>query len=58
MYGIEDCICPSTLRDDIFTTGNIDNINHNPPLTSSRDSFHGTAISITQHTTNENAGVD
>ena len=51
MYEIEDCVCPSTLQDNIFTTGNIDNINHNPSSTSRRDSFHGTAISITQHTT-------
>ena len=34
-----------------------ENDNHNPSSTSSRDSFHGTAISITQHTINENAGV-
>ena len=37
------------------STGNIDNIDHNPS-SSSRDSFHGTAISTTHHTTNENAG--
>ena len=55
MYEIEDCVCPSTLQDNIFTTRNIDN--HNPSSTSSRDSFHGTVISITQTTTNENAGV-
>ena len=55
MHENEDCVCPSTLRDNLFTTRNIDN--HNPSSTSSRDSFHGTAISITQHTTNENAGV-
>ena len=57
MYENENCVCPSTLRDNLYTTGNIDNIDHNPSSTSSRDSFHGTAISITQHTTNENAGV-
>ena len=51
----EDCVCPSTLRNNLFATGNIDN--HNPSSTSSRDSFHGTDISITQDTTNENAGV-
>ena len=36
-------------------TGNIDN--HNPSLTLSCESFHGTALSITQQTTNENASV-
>ena len=55
MHENEDCVCQSTLRDNLFTTRNLDN--HNPSSTSSRDSFHGTAISITQHTTNENAGV-
>ena len=30
MYKNEDCVCPSTLRDNLFTTGNIDNIDHNP----------------------------
>ena len=55
MYENEDCVCPSTLRDKLFTTRNIDN--HNLYSTSSRDFFHGTAISITQHTTNKNAGV-
>ena len=52
MYEKEDCVCP-TLRDNLFTTGNIDN--HNPSSTLSCDSFHGTAISITQDTTYENA---
>ena len=57
MYENEDSVCPSTVRAALFTTGNLDNIDHNPSSTSSRDSFHGTAISITQHTTNGNPGI-
>ena len=56
-YEKEGCVCPATLRDNLFTTGNLDNIDHNPSSTSSQDSFHGTAISITQHVTNDNPGV-
>ena len=57
MYEREGIVRPSTLRDNLFTTGNLDNIDHNPSSTSSLDSFHGTAISITQHITNDNPGV-
>ena len=42
----------------MFTTGNLDNIDHNPTSTSSCDSFHGTGISITQHLTNNNTGSE
>ena len=49
-------VCPTVLRKDLFTTGNLDNIDHNPSSTSSKTSFHGTAISLTQHVTNEFSG--
>ena len=35
----------------------LDNIDHNPSSTSSRDYFHDTAVSITQHSTNGNPGI-
>ena len=50
-YECEKVICPSPLRNKVFTTGCLDNIDHNPSSTSSHDSFHGTAISVTQHIT-------
>jgi len=56
-YENEGSVCPSTLRDKLFTTGNLDNIDRNPSSTSSLDYFHGTVISITQHVTNDNPGV-
>ena len=46
---IEDgAVCPTSLRYSIYTTGNIDNIDHNP---TAKESFHGTAVSLTQHVT-------
>ena len=56
-YENEGNVRPSTLRDQLFITGNLDNIDHNPSSTLSRDPFHGTAISITHHITNSNPGV-
>ena len=41
-----------------ITTGSVDNIDHNPSSRTSKDSFHGTAISLTQHPSEENEGND
>ena len=49
-------VCPTNLRNGLFTTGNLDNIDHNPSATSARSSFHGTAISLTQHVTKNDSG--
>lgn len=49
-YGI---IGPSTFQKNVFTTGCVDNIDHNPSATTSKDSFHGTAISLNQHPTTQ-----
>lgn len=50
-------VCPPVLRNGLFTTAGYDNIDHNPSSTTSRDSFHGTAISLIQHPTNDNLGT-
>ena len=47
-------VCPPKLRNDVFTTAGIDNIDHNPSSTTASDSFHGTAISLVQHPTATN----
>ena len=39
-------VCPLDLRKDLFTTGCVDNIDHDPSSRTAKDSFHGTAISI------------
>ncbi|KAJ7384068.1 hypothetical protein OS493_024082 [Desmophyllum pertusum] len=49
-------VCPPKLRGNLFTTGALDNIDHNPSATTAKDSFHGTAISLMQHPTNDNCG--
>ena len=57
-YEQERVVCPTALKNNLFTTGNLDNIDHNPTATSSYDSFHGTGISITQHLANDNSGSE
>lgn len=42
----------------VFTTAAVDNIDHNPSSTTSKQSFHGTAISLVQHPAFHGAGVD
>ena len=51
-------VCPPKLREDLFTTGALDNIDHNPSATTAKDSFHGTVISLVQHPTSDNCGKD
>ena len=55
-YEQEKVVCPSQMRNHVFITGCLDNIDHNPSSTLSHDSFHGTAISLTQHVTNDVPG--
>ena len=57
-YDRDSMVCPSKLRDGIFTTAAIDNIDHNPNSTSSHDSFHGTPVYLVQHPTTEKPGTD
>ena len=39
---------------NLFTTGAVDNIDHNPSSATEKSSFHGTAISLMQHATDAN----
>lgn len=48
-YIQDDCVCPPHLKEKLFTTAAIDNIDHNPQSTTARYSFHGTGISLIQH---------
>ena len=54
----EGVLCPPKLRQGVFTTAAVDNIDHNPSSTTSKSSFHGTGISIFQHPADENDGVE
>lgn len=51
-------VCPPQLKGGLFTTGQVDNIDHNPSATTAFDSFHGTAHSLCQHPTEGNQGTD
>jgi hypothetical protein len=46
------------LKKSIFTTGSVDNIDHNPSSRTAKDSFHGTAITLTQHPCLNSTGVE
>ena len=52
-YHIDQVVCPPQLSKGVFTCGAVDNIDHNPSARTAHDSFHGTAISITQFPTSE-----
>ena len=45
-------VCPASLRFRILSTFTVDNIDHNPSSRTATDSWHGTAISATQHIDN------
>ena len=42
-------VCPPQLKKDIFTTAACDNIDYNPSSRTVTESFHGTGISLIQH---------
>jgi len=54
----EHVVCPPKMRGEVFTTAAVDNIDHNPSATTSKDSFHGAAISLIQHPSYTGEGVD
>lgn len=56
-YQKDGAVCPFNLRRHLFTTAAIDNIDHNPSSTTSRQSFHGTGISMFQNRENESDGT-
>lgn len=53
----EGVVCPSKSKTSLFTTGSADNIDHNTSSRTAKDSFHGTAISLTEHPTNDLEGI-
>ena len=57
-FHMEQVVCPPKLRGSVFTSAAVDNIDHNPSSTTSRESCHGTGISLFQHPTYDGEGVD
>ena len=47
-YIEEGVVCPLNLQKELFLVGAVDNIDHNTSSMTSKDSFHGTAISLIQ----------
>lgn len=50
-------VCLHQLHHGLFTVGALDNLDHNPSSTTSKDSFHGTGISLFQFPTTCNEGI-
>ena len=57
-YEEEGVVCSPNLRKHVFTTSAVDNIDHNPSSTTSSDSFHGTAVSLTNHLSDTYPGME
>ena len=56
-FHADNLVCPSEMRSGLFTVGAVDNIDHNPSARTSKDSFHGTAISLFQARNNDYDGI-
>jgi len=56
-FNTEGVVCPTGMRYGLFTVAAVDNIGHNPTSSTSKDSFHGSAISLFQARYDENDGV-
>eukprot|EP00112_Aurelia_sp_Birch-Aquarium-sp1_P011752 Seg2473.2 transcript_id=Seg2473.2/GoldUCD/mRNA.D3Y31 product="hypothetical protein" protein_id=Seg2473.2/GoldUCD/D3Y31 len=48
-YQEDGFVCPPNLKEGLFTTAAVDNIDHNPSSATAVKAFHGTSISIFQH---------
>lgn len=57
-YHRDQVVCPPNVRQGLFTTAAVDNMDHNPSTTTATDSFHGTRISLFQQPNNRNSGTD
>ena len=57
-FEADGVVCPIVLRERVFTTGNLNNLVHDPMSTSALTAFHGTALSLTQHITDETPGTE
>ena len=55
-YVQDGVACPPTLRKRLFTTSAMDNIDHNPTVTTASTSLHGTSISTYQNPSADNKG--
>ena len=52
----DEVVSPACLRKGLFTVGALDKLDHDPSLTTSKSSFHGTSISLLQFPTENQPG--
>ena len=57
-YKHNNAVCPPSLKNGVFTTAAVDNIDYNPSSKTAEESFHGTRISLFQHLTKSNHGLE
>ena len=57
-YQHNNAVCPPSLKNGVFTTAAVDNIDYNPSSKTAEESFHGTGISLFQHLTKSNHGLE
>ena len=57
-FRTDHVVGPPRLRGSIFTTFAVDNIDYNSSSTTSKESFHGTGISLFQHLKFDHEGVE
>ena len=57
-FEADGVVCPIILTERVFTTGYLDNLDHDPMSTLVLTPFHGTALSMTQHITDETPGTE
>ena len=55
-YDNEGVVCPAQLRRGLFTSGALDNLDHNPSSNTAEASFHGTSISLFQNVDKSHPG--
>ena len=49
MFEEKQMVCPMTLKEGYFIQAAIDNLDHNPTSSTSKESFYGTGISLVQY---------
>ena len=57
-YQVEGVVCPPRLKYGISVTSQLDNVDHNLRSMSTKESFHGTGLSLSCHVTINNPGKD
>ena len=52
-FAKDNVVCPANMKQNVFTTAAVDNIDHNTSSSTATSSLHGTGISLFQHPTSK-----